>query len=94
MTKVASVQLDDDLVARLDQLAAALNRPRAWVIQQAIARYVEQEAWQVQAIAEALAEYRGGEAIASPHDEVMARLEATIRERTADAGASWPDAPA
>ena len=86
MGRVTSVRLSDDLAARLDELTAALNRPRAWVIERAITRYVEEEAWQVQAIAEALAEYRRGEAITSPHDEVMARLEAEIHERISDAG--------
>jgi predicted transcriptional regulator len=94
MARVTSVRISDELAAQLDQLAVSLHRPKAWIIAQAIARYVDEEAGQVQAISEALGEYRRGEAITSPHDEVMARLEATIRERTADAGASWPDAPA
>ena len=93
MAKVTSVRLSDKLAARSDELAAALNCPRAWVIEQAITRYIEEEAWQVQAIADALAKYRRGEAITSPHDEVMARLQATIGERTADAGPGWPDGP-
>jgi predicted transcriptional regulator len=85
VTRATSVRLPDELATRLDQLAASLDRPKAWVIEQAIARYVEQEAWQVQAIAEALTEYRQGKATLQPHDEVMGRLERSIRERTRDA---------
>ncbi len=85
MTKATSVRLPDELAARLDQLAASIDRPKSWVIEQAIARYVEQEAWQVQAIAEALAEYRQGKATLQPHDEVMGRLEQRIREKTRNA---------
>ena len=85
MTKVTSVRLGDDLAARLDRLAASLDRPKAWLIEQAIARYVEQEAWQLEAIAEALTEYRQGKCTVRPHDQVMARLEARIREQSGDA---------
>jgi predicted transcriptional regulator len=85
MAKVTSVRLSDELASQLDTLAAALDRPRAWLIEQAIARYVEQEAWQVAAIADALEQYRQGKAEVYPHDEVMSRLEARIREQTGDA---------
>jgi predicted transcriptional regulator len=85
MAKVTSVRLSDELASQLDQLAASLDRPRAWLIEQAIVRYVEQEAWQVAAIAEALKQYRQGNATVVPHDEVMSRLEARIREQSGDA---------
>ncbi|HZS03220.1 MAG TPA: ribbon-helix-helix domain-containing protein [Chloroflexota bacterium] len=85
MAKVTSVRLSDELAARLDQLAASLDRPRAWVIEQALARYVEEEAWQVQAVADALAAYRQGGASVRPHSEVMQRLEARIQAQADDA---------
>ena len=80
-SRVTSIRLRDDLATRLDALAASLNRPRAWVIEQAIARYVDDEAWQVAAISEALAEYRTGESAPRPHGELMEWLEAKIRAR-------------
>lgn len=85
MSKVTSIRLSDQLLAQLDQLASALDRPRAWLIEQAIARYVEEEASQIAAIGEALGQYRQGTASLRPHDQVMARLEAKIRARTDDA---------
>jgi predicted transcriptional regulator len=77
--------MSDELADRLDQLAAALDRPRAWLIEQAIARYVDEEAWQVAAISDALTAYQDGTATHRPHDEVMERLEAKIRTRVGDA---------
>jgi predicted transcriptional regulator len=81
MTRITSSRLGDDLAARLDRLAASLDRPKAWVIEQAIARYVEQEAWQLEAIAEALTEYRQGNSTIRPHNQVVGQLEARIREQ-------------
>jgi predicted transcriptional regulator len=81
MTRTISVRLDDVLAARLDRLAAALDRPETWLIEQAVARYVEQEAWELEAIAEALTEYRQGQGTPQPHDEVSARIQAKIREQ-------------
>lgn len=78
MSIVTSVRLADDLSSQLDMLAAAMDRPKAWLIEQAIRRYVEEQAWQVQAITEALADYRSGNATTVPHDQVMERLEARI----------------
>ncbi len=85
MSRVTSIRLSDELATRLDQLAASLDRPRAWLIEQAIARYVEEEAWQMAAIAEALSAYRRGGAVLHPHDTVMERLAAKVRATTHDA---------
>ncbi|HEY7065374.1 MAG TPA: CopG family ribbon-helix-helix protein [Chloroflexota bacterium] len=85
MPKVTSIRISDELATRLDQLAASVDRPRSWLIEQAIARYVDEEAWQVAAITEALADYRSGKAVVRTHDEVMRRLEAHIRGQTGDA---------
>ena len=81
MAKITSVRLSDELVVKLDQLASAMDRPRAWVIERAITRYVEEEAWQVAAISEALDDYRAGKSALKPHQEVMERLEQKLRAR-------------
>jgi predicted transcriptional regulator len=85
MPKVTSIRLSDELISRLDQLADALDRPRSWLIEQAVARYLDEEAWQVAAITEALDEYRRGEARLTPHEQVMADLQQQIRTRIGDA---------
>lgn len=79
MAKVTSVRLDDQLIQKLDELAAAVDRPRAWVIEQAITRYVEQEAWQVAAIRDALDEYHEGKSRLTPHEEVMRGIDQRLR---------------
>jgi predicted transcriptional regulator len=62
-------------------LAASLDRPKAWIIEQAIITYLEEQSWQVQVITEALDEYRAGAATLVPHEQVMERLEAKLRSR-------------
>lgn len=81
MTKVTSIRLSDDVVAKLDHLAASVDRPRAWLIEQAIVRYVDEEAWQVAAIEEAVASYRAGIMTLVPHEDVMRRLDEKVRAR-------------
>lgn len=81
MAKVTSIRLDDDTASKLDKLAIALDRPKAWIIEQAIIKYLEEQSWQVQAIAEALDEYRAGTATLVPHEQVMERLESKLRSK-------------
>jgi predicted transcriptional regulator len=66
MARVTSVRLSEQLAIRLEELAGALDRPRSWVIEQAIARYVGEQAWQVTAISSALDEYQAG--ATQPHN--------------------------
>lgn len=86
MPKLTSVRLQDELLTKLDRLAAAMDRPRAWLIEQAIARYVDEESWQVDAISEALGEYRSGQRPLRSHQEVMIQLAERMRVRAGDAG--------
>jgi predicted transcriptional regulator len=81
MAKVTSVRLDDDTAEKLDRLATSLDRPKAWIIEQAILSYLEEQSWQVQAITEALEEYRAGTATLVPHEQVMERLESKLRSK-------------
>jgi predicted transcriptional regulator len=81
MPRPTSVRLADDLSKQLDALASAVNRPKTWLIEEAIRRYVEEQSWQVQAIQEALDDYRSGNADLVPHDQVMQRLEVKIKAK-------------
>ena len=85
MIQVTSIRLTEDMVEKLNHLAAAIDRPRSWLIEQAIARYVDEEAWQVAAISEAVASYRAGTMKLVAHDDVMRRLDEKISARLADA---------
>jgi predicted transcriptional regulator len=43
--KVTSVRLDDDTLTRIGQMAEAMDRPRAWLMAEAIKQYVDREEW-------------------------------------------------
>ena len=85
MSKTTSFRIDDDLDQKVNALANTLDRPKGWVIEQALRRYVEAEGWQVEAIQAALNDLRSGQAELRPHDEVMARAAARLKEHGIDA---------
>jgi predicted transcriptional regulator len=61
------------LKRKLDKVAAALDRPRSWILNQALESYLEQQSWQVAEIKQGLAEAEA-EDFAS-EDEVKAVFE-------------------
>ena len=54
-SEVVTVRLDPELKAKLDALAASTKRSKSWLAAEAIAQYVEQQAWQIQHIEQAIA---------------------------------------
>jgi predicted transcriptional regulator len=80
MRKPSSVRLPDELSERVDTLAAALERPRSWVIERAIATYLDDQEWQVARIRGALDDVRTGTATLIPHAEVVAHLDGLIEQ--------------
>lgn len=85
MPKPTSVRLEDDLAEQLDQLAAAVNRPKTWLIEDAIRRYVEEQSWQVAAIRQEMEDHQAGKGLSdlAPHDVVMRQFEARIQAKLA-----------
>lgn len=81
MPKPTSVRLEDALSERLDKLAIAVNRPKTWLIEEAVRRYVEEQSWQVEAIQQELDAHRSGTGELVPHDQIMQQLEARIRAK-------------
>lgn len=73
-SKTVSVRLTPDTLAKLDVIAQAMQRPRAWLMVRAIEHYVETEAWQVTAIQQANDELEQGQADLMSHDEVATWL--------------------
>ena len=53
-------RLNPELVERLDLLAARTNRSKTFLVEEALANYLEREAWQIAEIAEAVAEADAG----------------------------------
>ena len=80
VSKATSVRLDSETLAQLDVIARATDRSRAWLMAQAIRRYVEEELWIVEAVQEGIKDADEGrtvsdekvgkwiESIGTPHE--------------------------
>jgi predicted transcriptional regulator len=71
-----TIRLTPEAKERLTRLAAATHRTRSFLAAEAISRFVEREAEIIEGVERGLADMRTGRV--APHDEAMARLEATI----------------
>jgi predicted transcriptional regulator len=65
-----SLRLDPALHAEVAALAAAFDRPKAWVIEQAVREYLANQAWQIRAIQEGIEAADAGDL--APHEDVAA----------------------
>jgi predicted transcriptional regulator len=80
-----SLRVPSDLIEAFDQLAAALDRPRSWVMVRALRQYLEEgEGAEIAEDTESLAELDRGEIV--PFEESMRR----VREIIASAEAAPP----
>jgi len=61
MTAAFTIRLDEDKLAKLDALAADMDRSRSWIAAKAIETYVELNAWQIAQINAGIAEADRGE---------------------------------
>lgn len=68
-----TVRLDDEVKRRLEALADSTKRSRSFIAAEAIAAYVELNAWQVAAIEAGLAAAERGELI--PQEEIAEWVE-------------------
>lgn len=71
-TRVVTAHVPSDLAKRLDGLAARLDRPRGWIVKEAIAAYVALEQQRHERTLEALAEVDKGETVDHADIEVWA----------------------
>ncbi len=69
-TPPVSIRLEPDVYDQVAALARALDRPKSWVIEQAVKDYVALQAWQLAAIDEGLRAADAGEVVA--HEDVAA----------------------
>ena len=70
-----TVRLDPETVRQLDQMAQVMDRDRSWLMSRAIERYIEDEAWQVRAIREAVRKVQEGRARFVSHEDVISWLD-------------------
>ena len=68
MSTVLSIRLDSDLKIKLDALAKASRRSKSFLAAEAIAAYLEAEAWQTSEIHDGMRELDAGEGI--EHEKV------------------------
>ena len=70
MPRVVTANLPDDLVARMDEVAARIERSKSWIVRQAVAEWLAEERRRDELTREALNDVDEGRTI--PHEEVLA----------------------
>lgn len=68
MQTVTTVRFDQETLGQLDGLAASLGRPRAWVVKEAVKRYLEYETWFRQEVQKGLDAVAEGQTVS--HEDV------------------------
>jgi len=77
--KTISFRARTEKIDALDELAAAQDRPRSYLINEAIANYIELHAYQDALVRKGLEEARKGHVVS--HEEVVKRLRRVGRVR-------------
>ena len=78
--KTISFRADAEKIDALDSLAVAQDRPRSYLINEAITNYIELHAYQDALVRKGLEEVRIGRVV--NHEEVLERLRNTGRARS------------
>jgi predicted transcriptional regulator len=77
--KTVSFRAESEKIDALDSLAAAQDRPRSYLINEAISNYIELHAYQDALVRKGLEDMRKGRIVS--HEEVVKRLKKTGRAR-------------
>ena len=77
--KTISFRADTEKIDALDSLAAAQDRPRSYLINEAITNYIELHAYQDALVRKGLEDMRKGRVVS--HEEVVKRLKKSGRAR-------------
>jgi predicted transcriptional regulator len=78
-TRVLTAHVPLSLAEKVDELAARMERPRSWIMEQALASWVEREEERRRLTLEALADVDGGRVI--DHEEVQAWADSLATEK-------------
>jgi predicted transcriptional regulator len=78
-----SFRVSAERAQRIDRLSKATDRPRSWVLEQALDAYLDSQEWQITHIQRGLAEIERGEGVA--HDKVEKWLAGWGDDREDDA---------
>ena len=74
---VFTVRVSAEKQQQIDELARQMDRPRNWVVNQAIDHYLEIHAWQIEQIQKGIDEADQGDLV--PHEQVMDEIAAKLR---------------
>lgn len=74
MQSATTVRFDPETREQLDKIAEQMDRPRAWIIKEAVAQYLERETWYLAEVQKGIDDAEAGRVIS--HEEVAARLKA------------------
>ena len=74
MQSATTVRFDPETRAQLDKMAEQIDRPRAWIIKEAVAQYLERETWYLAEVQKGIDDAEAGRTIS--HEEMGARLKA------------------
>lgn len=77
-----SVSLKEKNVSGIDRLSKVMDRPRSWLVNDAIERYLEHHMWMDKETEAAIQAIDAGSELIS-HDEVVARAEERANARKA-----------
>ena len=80
--KTTTIRMDPRTLKRLDGIARAMSRSRAWVINEAIERYLDYEEWFVSAVKRGLKEFETGEVL---EHQAVVKVWVSKREAKVDA---------
>ena len=72
--KATSVRLDDETLTRVGQMAEAMDRPRAWLMAEAIKQYVARNEWFIREVEKGVKAANEGHLI--EHTDIKAKWEA------------------
>lgn len=75
-TVTLSARVPEAFRDEVDALAKALNRDRSWIVEQAVKRYLAEEAQFIAAVQQGRTDARAGRV--TDHDDFMAELDALI----------------
>ena len=74
MQPVTTARFDPEIREQLDKMAEQMDRPRAWIIKEAVAQYLERETWYLAEMQKGRDDAEAGWVIS--HGEMAARLKA------------------
>mgnify|MGYP003575453982 CR=1 FL=1 len=67
--RVVTANLPEDLVSRMEEIAARMDRSKSWIIREAVSQWVAEEKRRYELTLESLKDVDEGRTI--PHEEVM-----------------------